>query len=472
MNPQPSGELGRDENVLVIGLGRSGRASVDVLRTRVQTVYATDEAPPDELGDALADLAAAGVEYVEPSRLGDYLERITLAVLSPGIPLTSPLVQRVQAARIPVFSEVEVAYRLCRAPIVAVTGTKGKTTTTALIGALFAAAGKTVRVGGNIGNALIRETADASPDDWVVAEVSSFQLESIRSFKPRISLILNITPDHLDRYPSMEEYAEAKFRIFANQNVGDTFVGNLDDPIVASASQGQDDDGRIKARDLWFATEPHRNTTLYLRNGQQIVYAPPTGDPRPVDILRTGEIPLLGAHNVENVMGAVLVALAAGLPLDAIREGVRTFHALPHRLERVAELEGVVYVDDSKATNPGAVIAAMRSFDHPIVLIAGGKAKGTDFAEMGKVVSSRAKAVVLIGEAADDIAAVVRRAKVERAENMDDAVHRARDLAEPGDVVLLSPGCASFDMFRSAEHRGELFAGAVRGLGDPVAGAR
>jgi UDP-N-acetylmuramoylalanine--D-glutamate ligase len=472
MTSQPSGELGRNENVLVIGLGRSGRASVDVLRTRVQTVYATDEAPRDWLADALAELAAYGVEYVEPARLGDYLDRITVAVLSPGVPLTSPLVRRVQAARIPVFSEVEVAYRLCKAPIVAVTGTKGKTTTTALIGALFAAAGKTVRVGGNIGNALIRETADASPDDWVVAEVSSFQLESIRSFKPRISLILNITPDHLDRYPSMEEYAEAKFRIFANQGVGDTFVGNLDDPIVASANQAQDDGSRIKARDLWFASEPHRNTTLYLRNGQQIVYAPPTGDPRPVDVLRIGEIPLLGAHNVENVMGAVLVALAAGLPLDAIREGVRSFHALPHRLERVAEIEGVQYVDDSKATNPGAVIAAMRSFDRPIVLIAGGKAKGTDFAEMGKVVSSRAKAVVLIGEAADDIAAVVRRAKVERASSMEEAVARARDLAEPGDVVLLSPGCASFDMFSSAEHRGELFAGAVRGLGDPVAGAR
>ncbi len=471
MNPQPSGELGRDENVLIIGLGRSGRASVEVLRTRVARVYATDEASPDELADAFADLAAAGVEYVEPARLGDYLERITVAVLSPGIPLTSPLVRRVQAARIPVFSEVEVAYRLCRAPIVAVTGTKGKSTTTALLGALFEAAGKTVRVGGNIGNALIRETAAASPDDWVIAEVSSFQLESIRSFKPRISLILNITPDHLDRYPSMEEYAEAKFRIFANQGAGDTFIGNLDDPIVASANQGQDDGSRIKARELWFASEPHRNTTLYLRNGRQIVYAPPTGDPRPVDILRTSEIALLGAHNIENVMGAILVALAAELPLDAIRAGVRNFRALGHRLEPVAEIDGVQYVDDSKATNPGAVIAAMRSFDRPIVLIAGGKAKGTDFAAMGKVVSSRAKAVVLIGEAADDIAAVVRRAKVEHATSMDDAVLRASNLAEPGDIVLLSPGCASFDMFRSAEHRGELFAGAVRGLG-AVAGAR
>ncbi|HZW53637.1 MAG TPA: UDP-N-acetylmuramoyl-L-alanine--D-glutamate ligase [Candidatus Elarobacter sp.] len=465
-----SGRFDRTDHALVIGLGRSGRASVGVLRARLGSVVATDEAPPDKLADALDELRAANVRFVPPDELDAALQQITVAVLSPGIPLNNPLVRRVQSAGIPVFSEVEVAYRICKAPIVAVTGTKGKTTTTALVGALFAAAGETVHVGGNIGNALIRETADAAPGDWVVAEVSSFQLESIRSFKPKISLILNVTPDHLDRYHSMVEYAEAKFRIFANQGPGDTFVGNLDDPIVAAAPG--EDGNRIKTRALWFSAEPHRQSALYLRNGDQIVYAPPTGDPRPVDVLRVGEIPLLGAHNVENVMGAVLVALAAGLPLDAIREGVRTFRPLAHRLEPVAEIGGVRFVDDSKATNPGAVIAAMRAFDRPIVLIAGGKAKGTDFADMGKVVSSRAKAVVLIGEAADAIASVVKRAKAERAETMEEAVARARDLAEPGDVVLLSPGCASFDMFRSAEHRGELFAEAVHALRHPVGSAR
>ncbi|MBV8298271.1 MAG: UDP-N-acetylmuramoyl-L-alanine--D-glutamate ligase [Candidatus Eremiobacteraeota bacterium] len=467
-----SGRFDRTDHALVIGLGRSGRASAEVLRTRLGSVVVTDEAPPEKLADALEELRALGVRFVPPDELDSALENVTVAVLSPGIALNNPLVRRVQAKGIPVFSEVEVAYRICPAPIVAVTGTKGKTTTTALVGALFAAAGENVHVGGNIGNALIRETVNAAPGDWVVAEVSSFQLESIRSFKPRVSLILNVTPDHLDRYPSMEEYAEAKFRIFANQGPGDTFVGNLDDPIVASASQGQEGE-RIKARALWFSNAPHRQSTLYLRNGETIVYAPPTGDPRPVDVLRVDEIPLRGAHNVENVMGAVLVALAAGLPLEAIRAGVRTFRPLAHRLEPVGEVDGVEYVDDSKATNPGAVIAAMRSFDErPIVLIAGGKAKGTDFAEMGKVISSRAKAVVLIGEDADEIAAVVKRAKVERAASMDEAVMRAADLAAPGDVVLLSPGCASFDMFRSAEHRGELFAEAVRALKDPVAGAR
>ncbi len=465
-----SGRFDRTDHALVIGLGRSGRASVEVLRSRLGSVIATDEAPPDTLAGALEELRAANVAFVPPEALDAALEHVTVAVLSPGIALNTSLVRRVQAKGIPVFSEVEVAYRLCRAPIVAVTGTKGKTTTTALVGALFAAAGHRVRVGGNIGNALIRETADADAGDWVVAEVSSFQLESIRSFKPRISLILNVTPDHLDRYHSMEEYAEAKFRVFANQGPGDAFVGNLDDPIVAAAPG--EDGNRIKTRVYWFAGEPHRNTTLYLRNGATIVYAPPTGDPRPIEILPVDEIPLLGRHNVENVMGAVLVALAAGLPVDAIRDGVRAFRPLGHRLEPVAEVEGVRYVDDSKATNPGSVIAAMRAFDRPIVLIAGGKAKGTDFAEMGKVVSSRAKAVVLIGEAAEEIGGVVKRAKVEHAVSMEDAVARARDLAQPGDVVLLSPGCASFDMFLSAEHRGEVFAEAVRALQNPVAHVR
>jgi UDP-N-acetylmuramoylalanine--D-glutamate ligase len=410
----------------------------------------------------LAELDAAGVPFVAPDELAEIFPKVTVAVLSPGIPLNGELVRRIQAAGVPVFSEVEVAYRICKAPIVALTGTKGKTTTTALIGAIFRQAGKTTHVGGNIGNALIHETAIAQPEDWVIAEVSSFQLESIRSFKPRVSCILNITPDHLDRYHSMDEYTEAKFRIFANQGPGDTFVGNMDDPIVASAPG--EDNVRIRARAFWFAKEPHRGVTLYVRNEHTIVYAPPTGDPRPVEIMDVADIPLRGAHNVENVMAAILVGLAAGLERDAIVDAVRAFRPLHHRLETVAERDGVTWVDDSKATNPGAVIAALRSFDRPIVLIAGGKAKGTDFAEMGKVVSSRTKAAVLIGEAAPEIAKHVKRSTVANAGSMDEAVALARTFATAGDIVLLSPGCASFDMFASAEARGQAFADAVNGV--------
>jgi UDP-N-acetylmuramoylalanine--D-glutamate ligase len=456
MNPPiKSGLFDRNERVLVIGVGRSGRASIAVLQPRVAAVYATDEAPG-------IDTASLGVPFVSPAALGEVLPNVTAAVLSPGIPLNGELVRRIQTAGVPVFSEVEVAYRICAAPIVAVTGTKGKTTTAALLGDIFRRAGKTTFVGGNIGNALIAETAIAGPDDWVIAEVSSFQLESIRSFKPRIALINNISPDHLDRYFSMDEYAEAKFRIFANQGPGDTFVGNMDDPIVASAVG--EDNTRIRARAFWFAREPHRGVTLYVRNERTIMYAPPTGDPRPVEIMDVGDIPLLGGHNVENVMAAILVGLAAGLDKDAIVAAVRAFRPMHHRLETVVERDGVTWVDDSKATNPGAVIAALRSFDRPIVLIAGGKAKGTDFAEMGKVVSSRTKAAILIGEAAPEIGKHIKRSTVANAASMDEAVALARTFVAPGDVVLLSPGCASFDMFASAEARGEAFAAAVNGV--------
>ncbi len=460
MNPPiHSGLFDRNERVLIIGVGRSGRASIAVLKPRVAAVYATDE-------DPAVDAATLGVPFIAPAALGEVLPNVSAAVLSPGIPLNGELVRRVQSAGVPVFSEVEVAYRICRAPIVAVTGTKGKTTTAALLGAIFRRANKTTYVGGNIGNALIAETAIAGPDDWVIAEVSSFQLESIRSFKPRLALINNISPDHLDRYFSMDEYAEAKYRIFANQGPGDTFVGNLDDERIASLTS--EDSNRIKGRALWFAGEPHRNTALYVRNEKTIVYAPPTGDPRPIEIMEVADIPLQGKHNVENVLGAILVGLAAGLDRESIAAAVRDFTPLAHRLERIAERDGVTYVDDSKATNPGSVIAALRSFDRPIVLIAGGKAKGTEFADLGRVASSRTKAVVLIGDAADDIARTIKRAAVHRAGSMEEAVSKAAALAGPGDVVLLSPGCASFDMFRSAEDRGERFAAAVGDLGGAV----
>ena len=223
--------------------------------------------------------------FVAPDALGEILPKLTVAVLSPGIPLNGELVRRIQAADVPVFSEIEVAYRICKAPIVAVTGTKGKSTTTALIGAhLRGSRLHDARRRQHRQRADRRDARSPKPDDWVIAEVSSFQLESIRSFKPRISCIINITPDHLDRYHSMDEYAEAKFRIFANQGPGDTFVGNLDDPIVARRARARTT--RASARGpLWFAREPHRQTTLYMRNENAIVYAPPTGDPRPVEIM-------------------------------------------------------------------------------------------------------------------------------------------------------------------------------------------
>ncbi|HTU81701.1 MAG TPA: UDP-N-acetylmuramoyl-L-alanine--D-glutamate ligase [Candidatus Acidoferrales bacterium] len=454
-------------NVLVIGLGKSGLACVDVLRGRGVGVYATDEKPQAELSQAIAAVEGWGARFVDPERLGAVVEALDSAVLSPGVPPTSKVVRAIHRANVAVIGEIELAYRLCKAPIVAVTGTKGKSTTTALIGHLMRACGRTVRVGGNIGNPLIYEVLDAQTGDWVVAEVSSFQLETIRSFRPRVATLLNLAPDHLDRYHSMDEYAEAKYRIFANQTFDDAFVGNLDDARIASLHWRQGEP-RVRARQLWYTLGGDREqATMYLRGGS-LIYAPIAGDPRPVAILGREEIPLAGDHNVANAMAALLSALAVGCEPDALREGMRTFTPMPHRLERVAEIDGVLYVDDSKSTNPGSVVAALQAYDRPVVLIAGGRAKGTAFDEMGAAMRARAKAVVAIGEAAAQILDAGAGVPGERAESLEAAVARARELAAPGDVVLLSPGCASFDMFASAEDRGQRFVAAVSALREPA----
>jgi UDP-N-acetylmuramoylalanine--D-glutamate ligase len=458
------------ETVLVIGLGRSGLACVEVLRGRGATVYATDEKAPDGLRDAIARVEALGASFVAPTDIGRVAASSASAVLSPGIPLTSAVVRAVQAAGVPVLGEIEVAYRLCAAPIIAVTGTKGKSTTTALIGHLLRAAGKNVRVGGNIGNPLIGEVEGLTADDWVVAEVSSFQLETIRAFRPRVAVLLNVAPDHLDRYGSMDEYAEAKYRIFANQGMHDAFVGNLDDERLAALQWQRDEQHRVQARQLWFTLGAHHErATMYLSD-DAIVYAPINGDPRPVALVTRDEIQLAGEHNVQNVMAALLAALAVGCEPTRLREAVKSFVPMAHRLQPVGDIDGVLYVDDSKATNPGAVQAALAAYDRPIVLITGGRSKGTAFEEMGRAIDRCAKAAVLIGEASGEIEAALETTPVKRATSMGDAVAKARALAQAGDVVLLSPGCASFDMFASAEDRGEQFTAAVVALGE-TAGA-
>jgi UDP-N-acetylmuramoylalanine--D-glutamate ligase len=457
----------KNSTVLVIGLGKSGLASTAVLRSRGAHVFATDEKPLVEIETAIAAVEKSGARFVAPAQLGPVLAQLTSAVLSPGVPLNSPVALAVQQANVPVFGEIEVAYRLCKAPIVAVTGTKGKSTTTAMIGHLLKSCGYGVRVGGNIGNPLIDEVLDASPDDWVVAEVSSFQLETIRTFKPRVAVLLNIAPDHLDRYHSMDEYAEAKFRIFANQSFDDFFIGNLDDERIA-ALDVERGEPRMQSRQLWYTLhERFDNATMYL-TGDVVTYAPITGDPRPVNVIERSEIPLAGAHNVQNAMAALLATLAVGCDPAALRNALRSFKPMPHRLEPVGEIGGVLYVDDSKSTNPGSVIAALRAYGRPIVLIAGGRSKGTEFDEMGAAIRERAKALVVIGETADEIAGRAQDVRTIRAASMDEAVARAREMASPGDVVLLSPGCSSFDMFASAEERGERFATAVNAMREPA----
>ncbi|MBV9334193.1 MAG: UDP-N-acetylmuramoyl-L-alanine--D-glutamate ligase [Candidatus Eremiobacteraeota bacterium] len=459
-------QFGAGETILIIGLGRSGLASIEVLAEHRVTLYATDEKPIAELTEPINAASAFGARFVAPADLGTIVDRLNCAVLSPGVPPTSPVVRRMHEANVPVFGEIELAYRLCEAPIVAVTGTKGKSTTTALIGHLLRSCGATVHVGGNIGNPLIKEVRGAGEHDWIVAEVSSFQLETIRAFKPRVAVLLNIAPDHLDRYHSMDEYAEAKFRICANQSMSDWFVGNLDDPRIR-ALHWHHGDARVQARQLWFTLERPDQATMYLRDGV-ITYAPVSGDPRPIPIMRREEIPLAGEHNVQNAMAALLAALAVGCKAESLRDAMRSFQPMAHRLHIVAEVDGVRYIDDSKSTNPGSVIAALRTYDAPIVLIAGGRSKGTDFSGMGAEIRRRASALVAIGESAPEIARAARGVRSIVADSMDDAVRRASDLAVPGGIVLLSPGCASFDMFASAEERGDRFAAAVQALREPA----
>lgn len=453
------------ERVLVIGLGRSGLASIEVLSEHHVTLYATDEKPGSQLTEAIADANAFGARFVEPSEIEAILGELTCAVLSPGVPPTSPVVRRLHEANVPVFGEIELAYRLCKAPIIAVTGTKGKSTTTALIGHLLRGCGLEVRVGGNIGNPLIKEVRGVGPDGWVVAEVSSFQLETIRAFKPRVAVLLNIQPDHLDRYHSMDEYAEAKYRIGANQSMTDWFVGNWDDPRIR-ALHWHHGDTRVQARQLWFSLD-ETEATMYVRDGM-LTYAPVAGDPRPVPIVSRDEIPLPGEHNVRNAMAALLAALAVGCAPAKLRAAIGSFAPMPHRLETVAEIDGVRYVDDSKATNPGAVVAALNTFEAPIVLIAGGRSKGIGFEACIEPIRERVTALVAIGEAAGAFLEIAREIPAVTATTMEEAVQRAREFAVPGGVVLLSPGCASFDMFASAEDRGEQFATAVTALREPA----
>jgi UDP-N-acetylmuramoylalanine--D-glutamate ligase len=458
--------FGADETILVIGLGKSGLACTEVLREFGVTVFVTDEKPVEELARPIAAAKSFGARFVAAPDVGAVAESLSCAVLSPGVPPTSPVARRMYDANVPVLGEIELAYRLCKAPIIAVTGTKGKSTTTALIGHLLRGCGRSVRVGGNIGNPLIKEVLGAGADSWVVAEVSSFQLETIRAFKPRVAVLLNVSPDHLDRYHSMEEYAEAKYRISANQSLTDWFVGNLDDPKV-SVLHWRRGDARVQARQLWFSLRGGDEATMYLRDGI-LTYAPVIGDPRPVAIMPSAEVPLPGEHNRENAMAALLAALAIGCTPQALRKAMATFVPMSHRLEAVAEIDGVRYVDDSKATNPAAVVAALRAFDRPIVLIAGGRSKGSDFVALGAEIAARVKTLIAIGESAGAIRAAAGSTPVVEAFSMEEAVQHARRLAQPGDVVLLSPGCASFDMFASADDRGEQFAAAVAALREPA----
>jgi UDP-N-acetylmuramoylalanine--D-glutamate ligase len=465
-------KLAAGDRALIIGVGRSGMATAAVLRDRGLSVTAYDDQPRERLRAQEATLAQIGVELADKSALSAAAEHADVAILSPGVPLNNPAVLELRRTGLPVISEIEAAYRVAKAPLIAVTGTKGKSTTTALIGHLLRSAGVCARTGGNIGNPLIREAAAASADEWLVAEVSSFQLESIVAFHPRVSVMLNISPDHLDRYPSIDEYREAKFRMFANQSANDWFVGNEDDTAIVELRDGPH--RRIPCGDAWFSASGSDDADVTYKGGWIVRRARSKREAGPfVPLIAVSELRIKGAHNVANAMAAYLAASLAllrgteiGTADDAFVEGLRTFDPLPHRLQTVAERAGVLFIDDSKASTPDAVLKALAVFDAPLILIAGGRSKRTDFAALARGVRARARLVVLIGETARELGALLPPERVRYAESMEEAVASAASSARRGDVVLLSPGFASFDMFESAEARGDAFAAAVRALNE------
>jgi UDP-N-acetylmuramoylalanine--D-glutamate ligase len=444
-----------ERNILVVGLARSGIAAARFLARRGAKVRATDAAPAERIGPAADELRALGVELELGGHRLESFTRPELIVISPGVPHRMPLLETARAHGVPVIGELELAARFIPEPIVGVTGTNGKTTVTEMIGAMLAASGRKVFVGGNIGTPLIGYADGAARADVVVAEVSSFQLDTIETFRPRVGVLLNITADHLDRYPDFDAYAASKMRLFVNQRPEDAAVLNGSDPVVRARA------GAIAGRVLTYnapqgdGAAAMDGTTLRLR-------LPGRAEAR----LDLGRFGLRGPHNLENAAAAALAALAAGATPDGVQAALDGFAAAPHRLETVATIGGVEYVNDSKATNVDAVRRGLESFERPVVLIMGGVDKGGDFRRLQDAVRVRGKALVLVGGARQAIrAGLGGMVAVHEAADMQAAVRRAADLAAPGDVVLLAPGCASFDLYANYQERGEDFRRAVLRLG-------
>jgi UDP-N-acetylmuramoylalanine--D-glutamate ligase len=433
---------------LVVGLARSGSAAALLLAGRGERVKGVDSGHPEEA----ERLAEAGVEVNLDVDGIDLLEGTRTVVKSPGVPNDAAVIAAARERGIGVVGELELAWRAIPNRFVAITGTNGKTTTAELLGALYRAAGEPVTVAGNVGTPLASLAGELADATTVVCECSSFQLEDAESFAPECAVFLNLAPDHLDRHPSGEEYLAAKLRIFANQGNDDVAIYNGDEPAL----EGRDLGGCARRIRFCSGSDPDCEVALsegtIFWNGEALIEAQ--------------ELQLRGQHNLQNAMAAAAAALAMGIEPEAVREGLREFPGLPHRLEQVAELGGVSFINDSKATNVSAAVAGLESFPGGVHAILGGRPKGESFAPLVEPVRNRCSACYLIGEAAEEIAAALEPAGVALhiCADLEDAVSRAAVAAVPGEVVLLSPACASFDAFRDFEQRGEAFRVAVAGL--------
>lgn len=437
------------KKVLVVGLGKSGVAAAEFLQARGAHVIANDAQPLDNIAIA-AQLQAQGIEVVGGSHPITLFENAELIVASPGVPLALEPFQKAMAAGVPIISEIELAARFLQGRLIGITGSNGKTTTTTLIGEVLKNAGLPTQVGGNIGTPLISLVETSRADGFTVIELSSFQLEAVESLHLFAAVLLNITPDHLDRYASMDDYAAAKANIFRNQTPEDLAVLNADDPRVAAME--------TKAHKAFFSNKREMEEGIFLRGDEVISRA--NGVER--ILISRNEIGIRGAHNLENVMATLAVGLACGASPDSMRETIRNFKGVEHRLEFVAEINGVKFYNDSKATNVDSTIKALEAFERGVIVILGGKDKGGDYAPLVPLIQTRCEHVILIGAAANKIAAALGDTKpLHRAATMEDAVALGAQLANAGDIVLLAPACASFDMFDNYEHRGRVFKAAV-----------
>jgi UDP-N-acetylmuramoylalanine--D-glutamate ligase len=444
----------RNKRVLVVGLARTGVATTLFCAAHGAVVTATDSRSEAEIGEEIAHLRAANVKL----ELGGHQEQTflqqDLIIPSPGVPADAPLLQAARAKGVTIWSEIELAYRFRRGKLIGITGSNGKTTTTSLIEHILRTASFPTILAGNIGTPLISCVARMTNDSVTVVELSSFQLELIHTFRTDISVFLNLTPDHLDRHHTMELYSKAKARIFENQGEEDFAILNADDPATTPLAP-------TRPHVYWFSRKQRAAQGAFLR-GDDIVFR---NDGREEAVLKREEVPLPGAHNLENVLAAIAAARIAGASAKAVAEGVRSFAGVEHRLEFVAEINGVRYYNDSKATNVDATLKALDAFPGRILVILGGKDKGSDYTPLQEPLRQRAILALLIGAAADKIASQIDGSvPIERAGTLERAVDIASQTARAGDVVLLAPACASFDQFQNYEHRGRVFKALVREL--------
>ncbi|HHV35546.1 MAG TPA: UDP-N-acetylmuramoyl-L-alanine--D-glutamate ligase [Syntrophomonadaceae bacterium] len=450
------------KKVLVVGMARSGQAAAHFLVKQGALVTGTDQKSEDVLGSGFKELKKLPISLVTGGYPEIRPDDFDLVIVSPGVPRDIEPISAAEYFNIPIWSELELAGRFIKEPIISVTGTNGKTTTTSLLGYIFEQAGLEVVVAGNIGVPLIQEVEKSIEEprrrtDYWVVEVSSFQLERIECFRPHIAVFLNLAPDHLDRHGDLGTYGRTKARVFANQGSDDYAVYNLDDLLVSRYMNS------VLGEKCGFSCYklPHRGIGV---QGEHIIYTF-QGKDEPLCSVRDIRMP--GFHNLENALAAAAVSLLAGVDQDCVVKALTSFPGVPHRVEEVRVLDGVRYVNDSKGTNPEAVLKALDSYEAPVILIAGGRYKGGNLDELTQKICKKAKALILLGEAAPlfrKAAMAVGFNEIWEVSSLSEAVELAHNIARTGDVVLLSPGCASWDMFRDYEERGDLFRKVVEEL--------